>query len=347
MNARCSLFVAALALAAAAPSRAEPLHSDLFQPLLEELNDRDIALPVDHLTKEQKKQRSALRKSFRALEYESKDLAGDLRTAQKMTKALDAGYPVDFEMAGLLDDLNGALGALVLDGRDQLEVAIAGLAEGKYKTKALAKLVKADAVLLDVALPGTRTRLAGLHRKCWSLILSGGKIAAKAAPGGPTGASVVTADVNGAGWTSNSQFGSAVVGIAQVSESTGGVRKVLFTGRRILPHSENADLPGETTRLQVNLAASWADITSGVFTVGGGDGVTVSVTWTHEDEDGNLTQAVATEGSVTIDTIETTLGSVSVTGTFQFTMYDGGAATTFPITSGLFEVYDLPRTDVP
>jgi len=347
MNARCSLFVAALALAAAAPSRAEPIHSDLFQPLLEEMNDREIALPFEGLSKEQKKQRSALRRSFKALAYVSKDLAGDLRTALKMTKALDAAYPNDFEMADLLTDLNGALGGLVHDGRDQLEVAIAGLAEGKYKTRSLAKLAKADAVFLEVTLPGTRARLAGLHRKCWSYIKSGLKIAEKGAPGGPTGSSVVTATVDGAGWTSNSQFGSAVVGIAQVSASTGGVRKVLFTGRRILPHSDNAQLPGETTRLQINMVATWADITAGTFQVGGGNGVGVSVTWTHEDEDGNLSQAVATAGLVTIETLEVTLGSVSATGSFQFTMYDGGTATTFPIASGAFEAYDLPRTEVP
>jgi hypothetical protein len=339
-------LAAAAAVVLAAAAAADPF-TPHFQPLLAEMNQRDGALPLTGLTREQRKQRSALNRAYRALEADSTDLAGDLKMSLKMTKALEKGFPGDPEFGPLLDALHAALGGLAADGRDELEVAIAGLAEGKYRDRATAKLAKADAILLLAAEAETRVRRAAFQRKCWTVVLQGGKIVAKAAPGGPSGDSTVAATVDGSAWASNAQFGTAVVGLANVSASTGGLRKVLFTGRRILPHSADDDLPGETTRLQIMLSSIWADVAPGTYSVGGAEGVSVSATWTFEDEDGNATQAVALAGSVTIATTEVLLGSVSATGTFEFTMYDGVAGDSFPIASGTFDAFDLPRSDLP
>jgi hypothetical protein len=90
------------------------------------------------------------------------------------------------------------------------------------------------------------------------------------------------------------------------------------------------------------------DIVAGVaYPVGTADGVNATVSWFAEDEDGDVNNAVPLSGSVTFDSIALEFGTATVTGTFQFTMYDGVAAQMFDISGGAFEAIDVPRVNVP
>lgn len=342
-----ALLLAASALAAAAPPAAADPFTGNFNDLLVELNDRDADLPPTGLTKEQRKGRRALNRAFRALAADSKDLAGDLAMARKMAAALEAGYPGDGVIAGLLSGLNDALGLGVIAGRDELEVSIALAAEGRLKDRALARLAAADALLADAGAAATQGLRARLLERAHRTSLQGSRLAEKAGPGGSTGSSSMSATVNGSPWAANDSFGTAVSGLAHVSESLAGVRKILVAGRRILPNGASPPLPGDTSRIQITLQSVSVNVAPGTFPVGTTDGINASATWTFEAEDGAFQQAVAVSGSIVLTSLTLKAGSVDAAGTFDFSFYDGVADATFPVASGTFEVFDLPRSTVP
>jgi hypothetical protein len=341
------LLLAGLVPVAAAtrPAAADP-HADYFAGLIAELNDRDAALPETGLTSQQKRERAALRKCFAALRADSTDLKGDLKMARKMAAALAVGYPGDGTLAGLLDGLNDALGNDVHSARDDLEVAIATVADGRPKDRAQAKLDAADVLLAEADAETEAAPRALLQKRAYALVDKGARIVAKADPGGPSGDSTMGATVDGDAWAANDQFGTAVSGFAEVSEAFGGVRRIVVVGRRILPDAGDPPLPGDETRIRLSLASSNDDITTGDFPVNFNGGVSASATWAFEPESGGVSNAVAISGTISITSLNAGTASVDVSGTFTLTMYDGIADTTFEITGGTFEAFDLPRYDV-
>lgn len=335
---------ALLALCAPPPAAATP-STGAFQSLLVELNARDGALPATGGTREQKKERKVLAKAFRALARESDGLAGDLAIAVKMTRTLERGYPGDSTILSLLDGTLDALEGLLRDGRDEVEVIVSLLAEGKWKDRSSAKLAAADAALVRSLEPGFLASRAKQLLKAWKQVEKGGKLAAKGDPGGSVGDSTMAATVKGLPWAANTEFGTGVSGLASVSEGSGGLRKVIVRGRRILPSSGNPQLPGVTSTLQITVQTTRMDLEPGTWSVGNNlDGVSVSVSWIEEAEDGSVQNGVGLSGSVTLSTILVGPGSVTVTGTFGFTLFDGSG--TFAVSGGTFEAEGLPRVPV-
>lgn len=346
-------FLLALVLAAALsplaprPAAADPF-TNAFEDLLLELNARDEALPDTGLTPAQKKEKAGLAKAFRALASDSGDVAGDLRIAGKMAKALGAAYPEDGEIAGLLAGALDALEVLVRDGRDELEATLEGLAEGPARIKAAGFLARCDETLLLADGAVAAATRAKLLSRAQTYVRKGAAAAEKAAP--VADASSMSATVRGAAWAANSDFGTAVGGLANVSEA-GGLRNLHIRGRRILPKSGvpqgDPPLPGATSTLDLHLDAITANIEAGTYAVGNSGGYGTSATFTEEDEDGDVHVATAESGTVVIQTLAINLGSVDVTGTFTLTLRDGETSQTFTIVSGTFVAEDLPRTTAP
>jgi hypothetical protein len=339
--------LAALSLALpAVRASADPFTSH-FNDLVSELNLRDANLPVSGLTQEQRRQRAALTRSFRALSVDAQDLSGDLLMARKMAGAIEAGFPGDATLAGILAVLNDDLAADVQAQRDETVILISIAQQGKLRTRAEAKLAVADSLFIaadeeETQAGEARTRLRGMKA-----VVQAAKMAVKAGPGGGTDTSTMTAVVAGESWAANPDFGTAVGGLADVSDSTGGLRKIIVTGRRILPRSTNPLLPGETSRIQLSLLSAGNDVVAGTYLMGNSEGVNASASWYFEDEDENATQAVSISGSIQVTSLVLHAGSVDIAGTFTLTMYDGIADVTFDIGSGAFEALALPRSSVP
>lgn len=340
-------------LAALAPRAGADPFTDHFDLLIGELVQRDGTIPIPAVTKEQRRQRSALNRCYRALETMSVDVAGDLRLARKMTAALARGFPDDPEIEALTGDMDAGLAGDAVDIRDELEVTIALLAEGKLKTKASARLVQADALwALAEAEPETVPRVR-LRLRSHVQVLKGAALAAKAQPGGPSNPSTMTATVDGSPWEANDDYGTGVSGLVQVSDTNGGVRKVLVTGRRILPSTgppdpPNPPLPGDSSRIQFTIQRVSQDLQAGAtYVIGTADGVNATASWYEELEDGSSSSAVAMSGTVTLDTLDLGFGLATVRGTFSLTMYDGVAGVTFDIAGGAFDAVDVPLQNVP
>ncbi len=341
-----------LLLAAAVPAllpgnAAAVPFTDAFQDLLVELNARDEALPATGLTPAQRKQKAALAKAFRALASDSQDVAGDLRTAGRMIKALGAGFPGDATLeglhAGMLDDLE----ALVREGRDELEATLDLIEEGKPKIKAADALVEANGALLLVDGAATAPLRAKALSRAQGFVGKGFAAAAKGAPTGDGTGSSMAATIRGLPWFATSDFGTAVGGIATVSEA-GGLRSLLVRGRRILPKTGTPQgdppLPGKSSTLDLTIDAVTANIAAGTYAVGNVSFFGTAATFTEEDEDGTLHIAVAESGTVVLQTLDINLGSVTVSGTFSLTLRDGETGNTFTIVSGTFVAQGLPRT---
>lgn len=329
------LLLPGLPRAAAVPS------TGVFEDLLVEMNARDASLPTSGLTKEQRRWKSALAKSFKALSSVSADLAGDLRIAGRIARALEKGYPGDPGFASLLDGAGDDLEALVVLGRDQLEVTASLLADGAPKTKALAKLALADDRLAISRSAPTATQRAKELGRTHRYVLQGTEAAEKGEPGGPAGDSRMTATIKGQPWAANSDFGTAVSGLATVGEASGGLRKLLVRGRRILPEGE-PPLPGDESTLELSLQAVTGNLGPGTYSVGNSGGFSAGASWIEETGAG-FSNGLAVSGTITLSTVDVKLGSVTVTGGFSLTIWDGITGGTFSATSGLFEAYDLPR----
>ena len=341
----------ALVLAAAVPglaprpAAAEPF-TNAFDPLVLELNSRDDALPSTGLTSAQKQEKAALAKCFETLSTPSADVGGDLRMAGKMAKTLGGVYPGDPAIDALVDGVLDDLESLVRDDRDELAVALALLAEGKFKTKAADLLDAADSGLLASAGAGTAAQRTKILRKAEGSIQKGLDAAARGNPGGPPDSSTMTATVKGLAWAANSDFGTALTGLATVADGNDGLRKIIVVGRRILPKTgtpPEKPLPGASTTLQLTLTAISADIGTGSFPIGVVNDYAASATWTEEDENGTLHIALATGGNITLNAATVSLGSVSLSGNFSLTLRDGETGATFTATSGAFDATGLPR----
>jgi hypothetical protein len=156
--AAATVLAAVLALFPA-PSAADPF-TGAFTDLraeLEHRRDDDLAGELDAAGKKQLK---AITKSLKALDKEADDLGDDLRTAGKISAALEKAVPGEFGAVGshgellgeLCADVDLALTAEVEAARDALEDRLAGLSE-KGAAKAQAALDKADEAL-DAAAAG-------------------------------------------------------------------------------------------------------------------------------------------------------------------------------------------------
>ena len=344
--------VLAFALAlAAAPAPADPF-TNHFEDLLVVLNDRDEDVPFTGGTAEERRQRSALNRCFKALSFESPDLRGDLKTARKMAGFVEKGFPGDGEFQGLLVGLNDGLAGAVDGERDDTVVLISIAQAGRLRDRAEARLAAADAMFIAADAEETQSRRARGRERGFRAVLQASALAVKAGTGGSGDASTMSAVVDGQAWASNTNFGTGITGLADVSTASGALRKVVFSGRRILPSSTSPPppkppLPGETSRIQITLTSANENIVAGVYTTGNSNGVNASASWYHEDEDENVSQAVSTAGTVEITSLVIKQGSIDISGTFTLTMYDGLADAVFSISSGTFEVVGLPRNSIP
>lgn len=338
-----AVLLAGAALLAALPAGATP-RSDHFEDLLAELNVRDGNLPLEDLTPEERRERAILRKAFAALRIDSDGLAGDLRIGKRLVAPLEKGYPGDGEigalMDGALDGLAGDVGAV----HDEVVVAIGIASEGRIRDRAEAKREAAALLLEEAPFLATRLLRARDQERAHRLLLAANALALKAGPGGSDTGSSMAAFVDGAAWEANPDFGTAVGGIAEVDAGSGQARKVIVFGRRVLPKTGAPQLAGASTKLQVTLSSNPANLAPGTYALGTTEGITLSATWTEEDEDGDVRVFVPVAGTLTLETLEVNAGSVDVTGTFSFSMFHPPTEETFPITSGSFEAPGLPRT---
>jgi hypothetical protein len=347
------LALAAAALPAAlAPRAAAAPFTDHFQDLVLELVERDGEIPFPAQTKVEKRQRAALARCFRLLEGDSADLAGDLKLARRMAPVLARGFPDDPEFGAMVVALDAALAGDAADIRDELEVTIALLAEGKIKIRAGTKLARADAIWTEAEAEPEAIPRVRLREKSHKQVLKGARIAARGQPGGPSTPSTMTATVAGSAWAANEQFGTGVTGLVQVSETNDGVRKVLVQGRRILPSTAppakpgDPPLPGDTSRIQITIQRVTSDLQEGAtYVIGNADGVNASASWIENLEDGSSSQALGLSGSVTLSSLEIGFGVATVRGTFSLVMVDG--EDTFDISGGAFESVDVPVQIVP
>jgi hypothetical protein len=346
MRTLCVALAVSLLLAVAAPAPAL-LNPEHFNDLIVELNDREFSLPTTGLTKEQKKQKASIQRAFRALNKVTKKLTDDLVVARRMQAAVEKGFPGDPVLGPILDGMNDGFLAEIGGARDEVALAIYLAKEGKLRDRAQAKLDAADQFLAGAAAQPTQAGRALFHERCSKSLDKGSVLAGKAGPGGSTNSSSMYATVDGSLWQANSQFGAAVTGIADVSEARGNIRKVVLSGRRILPNGKDGRLPGDTTRLQITLLSNNADVLPGVYGIGTVDGVNGSATWYYELEDGTSGQAIATAGTIELTSATVHLGSVDVTGTFMLTMYDFFEDRSFAITGGVFDASGIIRESVP
>jgi len=347
------LSVLAGAPAALAPRAAADAFTNHLEPIVTEMVQRDGSIAFPPRTKEERRQRSALSRGFRALAADSRDLAGDFRMAKRLVRILEKGFPGDAEFPALCSTAAADLGGAAVTIRDELETTIATLAEGRHRTRATARLARADALrAAGDAEPSTVRRLA-LHGKAHRQVLKGARIAAKGQPPGPSNPSTMTATVGGAAWAANDDYGQGVTGLVERSEVNLGVRKVVVTGRRTLPGTgppdpPNPPLPGDFSRIEITIQRVSQDIVEGgTYIIGTADGVNCTASWYEELEDGTVINAVATSGTVTLPTLDPEFGTATIGGTFDLTMYEGGSATSFGITGGAFQAVDVPLQTLP
>jgi hypothetical protein len=338
------LGAALLALVPRAPAAPFTGH---FVDLISEMNDRDLALPIEDPTPEQRRERRVVNRFFAFLAADSQDVLGDVKMARKMAVVLEAGYPDDGLIVGLLSALNDDLRGEIEGVAAEVELTLAVADAGRLRDRAEAKLVVAAAILADADAALTQALRARLQEKCLKTILAANRLAVRAGPGDPGSGSFFTALVDGSGWQSNGDFGTAVSGSADVSTGNGGVRKVSMSGRRIEPSNGEPNLPGDTTRLVMTFTSNNENIVPATYSIGTSNGVNASATWFEEPEAGGFVQAVAVSGTITITSLDINLGSIDLEGTFDLSMYDAANDVTFPIASGSFTVLGLPRESVP
>jgi hypothetical protein len=338
-----AVLLAGAALLAAPPAGATP-QSDHFEDLLAELNLRDGDLPLEDLTPEERRERAVLRKAFAALRIESDGLADDLRIGKRIAPPLEKGYAGDGEILGLLDGTMEGLGGDVGTVHDEVVVAIGVAGEGRIRERAEAKREAAALLLEEAPFLATPTLRARALDRAHRLLLAANALALKAGPGGSDTGATMAAFVDGAAWEANPDFGTAVGGIAEVDAESGQARKVIVFGRRVLPKTGMPQVAGASTKLQITLVSNPANLAPGTYSLGTTSGITLSATWTEEDEDGDVRTFLPVGGTLTLETLVVKAGSVDAAGTFSFSMFHPPTEETFPITSGSFEAPGLPRT---
>jgi hypothetical protein len=339
------LAIAGLALLAI-PSGAAPFTSH-FDPLINEMVVRLGSIPDTGLTPDQRRQRSALNRSFKFEAVASKDLAGDLAMARKIVSALEKAFPGDGEFGGLFTGLNDGLAADVDAERDEAVVLISIAKAGAVRTRAEARLAAADALFIAADEALTQALRARSRERGYRAVVQAAALAVRAGPDGTTDASTMSAVVDGQPWASNTKFGTGVTGLGDVSSVNEGLRKIVVSGRRIQPLSTDGRLPGETSKIQITLTSANADIVPGIYTTGSSSGVNATASWYIEDENENVSQAVTTGGTIEITSLTVHAGSIDIAGTFSLTMYDGLADAMFDIGSGVFDAVGVPRNTLP
>ena len=349
-----ALLALLLAPAAFAPPAAADPFTDHFQPVLVELIARDAALPFPAENALQRRQRAAITRCYNLLGVLSANLAGDLRIARRVAASIKVGFPGDAPFAAILEELDSDLGADADVVRDEVADTVLLLAESRIKTRATARIAQADALWGQAEIETDAVRRARFRQRSHSKVVGAAALAAKGQPEPPVEGSLMTATVAGLPWAANNDFGTGVSGVVDVSDTNGGVRRIRVTGRRILPstlppeHPGDPPLPGDTSEIRFTITRVSQDLVAGAtYTVGNADGVSTTASWFAEDEDGTVHNAVPLSGSISIDTIVLEFGQATVTGTFEFTMYDGVAAESFDIAGGAFEALDVPRVNVP
>jgi hypothetical protein len=341
----CALL--GLVLFALAPRAAAYPFTAHFADLIDELNQRDIALPETDLTKEQRRQRATINRAFHALVAPSTDLAGDMKMARRVAVALEAGFPGDGTISTLLSSLDDDLLVEVGNVRDEVVVTLSLAEPGRLHDRAQAKIDDADALLAEADAAATEALRARLQERAHRTLLAANRLALRAGPGNGGGGSSMAAVVDGGAWQSNSDFGTAVTGSADVSTANDAPRRITVVGRRTLPSGGNPNLPGDSSRIQLSFYSNNQDIVVGSYVTGTSSGVNSSASWIEELEGGSSSQAVATSGSFEITSLTVRAGSIDVEGTFDVTMYDGIADVSFTVASGTFQAFGLPRLNVP
>src|SRR5258706_285716 len=204
-------------LGSASRVAASPVDATAFAPLVTEMDARDGALPTEGLTKDQKRQRAALLKADRALASPSQDLKGDLSIARRMATALLAGFPGDVTFLDLLTTLDDDLGVEVSAVRAEVATTISLAKAGRLRDRAQGKLDAADALFDAGNAAATPALRARFQERCHSLLLKADSLALKAGTDAPGSGSSMTAVVDGAPWAANTDFGTGISGLGDVS----------------------------------------------------------------------------------------------------------------------------------
>ena len=180
------LAAAGLALGAL-PTGAAPFTTH-FDPLVSEMVGRLASIPDTGLTQDQRRQRSALNRAFRAEEVASVDLAGDLAMARKMVGALEKAFPGDAILGGLYAGLNDGLAADVDVQRDEAVVLISIAMAGSVRTRAVAWLAAADALFIAADEAPTQALRARTRQRGYRAVVQAAALAVRAGPDGSTAA---------------------------------------------------------------------------------------------------------------------------------------------------------------
>ena len=143
-----SAAVLALAIVFASIAGAATLASR-YTDLSLELQGRTAALPATGLSKVQKKQKSALKKSVAAINHDTTLLQKTLADVGTAVGALDPAYPSDATLGPLLDTMVVDQRTAVFDRNTRVFDRAVGIAAGdKTKTKVDALFLKAEALLV-------------------------------------------------------------------------------------------------------------------------------------------------------------------------------------------------------
>jgi len=277
-------------------------YTPLFSPVIQEMTDRLAALPDPGTTKVEKRLRKALQKGLDAAAVETEDLAQDLRVALKVCKGLEAAYPGDEAMAGLLGGLLDGLEAGVLDGHADLQDALEGIFRDKVRAKVEKSVTRADAAL--AAETETAVARAKALAKALKAVAKGLKDAAKDVP--DTTPSTASATVDGDPWTA--------------SEIAGRVT----TGAGILTITAHSAVSGSIIRISLPSGFAGAGPYNLASTQGG-----LEFDALPEDP------AVIVSGSLQVTAYNANHHTIA--GTFQFTAQDSSIS--HPVTAGAFDIH--------
>ena len=182
---RANLLLTALVLCLVSLAWALPSTSH-FEDLTTEVTARQNALPLEGLTKDEKKQRSALKKYGKTVAKDHAALINDVKSAAKIDKALSKVY-ADVEIDGLLDDLLTNLGADLSARFGALDTRVNDLPAAKPAVKATKARDKAQAFLGSAQGALDRKTAYKNYKKALLKIRSGEKQVTKAENGGGGG----------------------------------------------------------------------------------------------------------------------------------------------------------------
>jgi hypothetical protein len=135
------------------------------------------------LSKDEKKQKTALTKASKALAATSNDLAKMISAASKAVAALEPAYPEDPQFQGAFDQIVNDLHAEVTQRINGLGIGIDLLPEGKKKAAAQALRAKTDAAETTFASATSRAAQLKLVAGEYASVLKAERILASPGPG--------------------------------------------------------------------------------------------------------------------------------------------------------------------